>query len=83
MDATWDILLYLFASQRPVTVNEACGATHAPRTTALRHLVKLEQAGKVTRAGSVEDRRVNYLELSPAGLDLMQAYYAQAAFHRA
>ena len=78
-DATWDILLQLYAarleSQRlSITrLTKLCGL---PATTVLRRLGVLEEEGLVTRAGDPFDGRRIYVALSFAGSEAMERCFA-------
>lgn len=78
-DATWDILLQLYAarleSQRlSITrLTKLCGL---PATTVLRRLGVLEEEGLVTRTGDPFDGRRIYVALSFAGSEAMERCFA-------
>jgi DNA-binding MarR family transcriptional regulator len=66
-EASWDILLDLFASEaegKLVRVTSACIAAAVPATTALRHLKELERRGIVKRVPSETDKRGQYVRLT-------------------
>lgn len=64
-DPAWDMLLELFAAHeggRMVTVTSLCFASGVPQTTALRHLLLLEEHELVTRRSDSADNRLFYVE---------------------
>jgi DNA-binding MarR family transcriptional regulator len=71
--------MFLFSRRKAVTVTDACAATNAPRTTAMRHLEELVQNGLVDRRGVSTDRRIQLLTLSAAGRTVMEAYSVKRA----
>lgn len=74
-DASWDMLLELFAAEgstQRVSVSSACISSAAPPTTALRHLATLEQRGFVSRDRSAIDNRVIYVRLTSEAVGVMQ-----------
>lgn len=80
-EPSWDMLLDLFIAQgrqRPVSVSSACIASSTPQSTALRYVGLLEKAGLIRRAKDPRDGRRQYLELTEAGFNSMQAYLAEA-----
>jgi hypothetical protein len=67
-----NILLDLYISQQDghaVNVSNACVASGAPATTALRYIARLSQIGLVQKTEDTRDHRVCYLALTPFGLD--------------
>lgn len=66
----WDVLLLLFIYQaegRPASVSAMCSAADGPHTTALRHLVRMTEAGLIHRTPDPGDRRRTYLNLTEVG----------------
>lgn len=66
----WDVLLLLFiyqAEERPASVSAMCSAADGPHTTALRHLVRMTEAGLIRRTPDPRDRRRTYLSLTEVG----------------
>lgn len=66
----WDVLLLLFIYQaegRPAPVSAMCSAADGPPTTALRHLVRMTEAGLIRRTPDPGDRRRTYLSLTDLG----------------
>lgn len=81
-DPAWDILLDLFIQRldgRAATVTSACIGSGAPQTTALRYLTSLIEHGIVVRRASLDDRRVQYVELSAVGFERMIGILNEAA----
>jgi DNA-binding MarR family transcriptional regulator len=65
------ILLDLYIAHhegRKVTISDACNATDAPWTTALRRLNTLHDRGFIRRAADHLDRRRCYVTLAPRAL---------------
>lgn len=76
-DPAWDILLDLTSAAldgKPVPASSACAASHAPLSTALRHVRQLVDAGLVRRWQDPFDKRRTLLELEPAAFEAMKAY---------
>jgi len=74
VSAQWSILLDLFISafeRRAVPTGDACLASSAPHSTALRHVIFLMEAGYVTRLPDPEDARRTLVGLTPKGLDFV------------
>lgn len=74
VSAQWSILLDLFISafeRRAVPTGDACLASSAPHSTALRHVIFLMEAGYVTRLPDSEDARRTLVGLTPKGLDFV------------
>jgi predicted transcriptional regulator len=74
-EPTWDMLLDLFIKQieaSDVSVSSAAYASYVPLTTALRYIVQLEARGWVVKVECTNDKRRNYLQLTPQGLSLMR-----------
>lgn len=81
-EADWAILLELFVSGargRQVTVSDACIASGAPGSTALRRLARLEAMGIINREDDPCDRRRSLLVLPARVKASMAAYFAGAA----
>jgi hypothetical protein len=77
MDPAWDILLDLYAAAlegRSVTISNACIASCAPPTTALRWIALIEQAGLIERMPDQADKRRVLLKLSGTGVKEMSSY---------
>jgi len=71
----WDMLLDLFISAesgKRISVTSLCVASAVPATTALRWITVLEEQGLVERTHAQSDRRVNFVDLTPDGLKIMQ-----------
>ncbi len=67
-DPAWNILLDCYASDldgRSVSVSDACVASGAPYTTALRWLRALEERGLIKRKDDTTDRRRAFIILTP------------------
>lgn len=80
-DASWDMMLDLYLSERSgreVTVSSLCIASHAPFTTALRWIAKLEQEGLIYRQPRPDDRRSSHILLSEKGRIAMEGWACQA-----
>lgn len=78
-DADWAIVLVMaagFKRTRPVTVGDACVASGAPDTTALRRIRCLEQAGVLVRSPDPGDGRRSLLRLSRETERRVVAYLA-------
>jgi len=74
-EPAWDILLYLFIRQREmVTSGHACAGSGTNRTTALRHLDRLEHIGMIKRCDCDEDARVQFISLTEYALCQMRGY---------
>ncbi len=84
-EASWDLLLDLFANQmigRPVSISSACLGSCVPATTALRNIGQLE-ARKVLQRRRVDgDGRRSNLLLTDAGLEMMRACLRRVALAR-
>jgi len=75
-DPAWDILLDLYAADQEgalVSVSSLCIAAAVPATTALRWIVRLEEAGLICREPDPFDRRRDFLKLSAEARDKMEA----------
>lgn len=73
-DPSWNILLELFIAQEEhdtVWIGNACLASGAPPTTALRYLRLLERKGTVLRQPDKSDARRTVVRLSPAFAEKM------------
>jgi len=69
-EPAWDMLFDLFIHQvrrKRVQVTSACLASAVPATTALRWITVLEQEGLVQRVPSVQDKRIQFIELTKVG----------------
>ena len=69
-EPAWDMLLDLFIQhthRQRVSVTNACRASGVASTTALRWLVNLEKQGIVKRVPAVDDKRVQFVELTKSG----------------
>lgn len=78
-EPAWDMLLALYAScdatcGTPVSTLLTYAAT--PPTTALRYLGVLEHYGHIQRHRCPHDKRVIYVDLSPAANEAMSRYLA-------
>ena len=63
----WDFLLDLYIAyceKRDTSVGSACIAAQVPASTALRHLVTLQQEGAITRSRSRQDGRIQIVSLT-------------------
>lgn len=67
---------------RPTSVSSACIGSAAPASTALRHLIALENEGLVERTVDPDDARRKLTRLSRDGAQLMDAYLAEVALTR-
>jgi hypothetical protein len=77
MDPAWDILLDLYATALEggsTTISNACIASCAPPTTALRWIGLIEQAGLIERVPDQADKRRVLLKLSGSGAREMSSY---------
>lgn len=80
-DPSWDMMLDLYLSERrgrEVTVSSLCIASHAPFTTALRWIAKLEQEGLIFRQPTPNDRRSSHMLLSDKGRVAMEGWARHA-----
>ena len=71
----WDMLLDLFISAesgKRISVTSLCVASAVPATTALRWIAVLEGQGLVERTQARSDGRVNFIDLTPDGMKIMQ-----------
>lgn len=76
-EPAWDIMLDLYyhaGSGRRITTTEAQYAGHAPASTSLRYLDRLEEDNLIQRAGSSRDKRRRYVLLSDKGSRAMERY---------
>lgn len=76
----WEMLLALYrshAAMHRMTVSNLCRASHAPHSTALRWLDRLEQLNLVYRLEHKFDRRVTFVELTPEARDAIHAYLSE------
>jgi DNA-binding MarR family transcriptional regulator len=79
-EPAWDILLDLYAAAargEDVSVSNACLAANVPASTALRWVQHLEADGLVERLPDETDARRHYVRLTEAGLERMNAYFAE------
>ena len=77
----WNILLDLFvqsANGRKVSVSDACIASLAPPTTALRYIGMLDQAGLARREPDPMDRRRVFIALTESAQVLVRRYLVRA-----
>lgn len=82
IDPSWDMLLYLYESDRlgrEVTISSACHAAAAPLTTGLRHIEALVAKGLAARRDCEVDRRRTFLDLTEGGRSAMDAWTLAAA----
>lgn len=78
-DCTWSVLLDLLAAKldgREVSVSSACIASGAPTTTALRLINRLVADNILERLPDAQDRRRDFLRLSPDVESSLLAYLA-------
>lgn len=78
-DSAWAILLDLYvqtAQGKRVTVSDACIASRARPTTALRWIANLVERGMVVRTPDGSDRRRVYLALTNKGFTDISRYLA-------
>lgn len=76
----WEILIALYqanAASHRMTVSNACRASHAPATTALRWLDRLAELGLVRREINTLDARVVFIELEPEARLAMHDYFSE------
>ena len=74
-EPAWDMMLDLLIhheTKRTVTIGDACLASAAPNTTALRWQSKLEQDNLISRKPSRRDGRTVTLSLTSKGLSAMR-----------
>lgn len=57
--------------RRTVPTGDACLASTAPHSTALRHVIFLVEAGYVTRTADPDDARRTLVGLTPKGVELV------------
>lgn len=82
-EPAWDMLLDLRVqadAERSPSVSSICIGSAAPATTALRHLLALEEEGLVDRSPDPADARRKLTRLTRKGLGLMDAYLDELAF---
>jgi len=80
-EPAWDILLDLYAAAvrgETVSVSNACRASDAPPSTALRWLQHLEDEHLVERLADPTDARRHFVRLSKRGVERMHAYFADS-----
>jgi len=76
-EPAWDMLLDLYAARaegRILSTKSACIGAAVPPTTALRWLLRLEQAGLITRSHPARDERLTLVEISDETFDRMSGY---------
>lgn len=76
-EPAWDMLLDLYVSRgdaRAVSTSDACIASAAPPTTALRWLNRLVESGLVVRVDDTHDLRRTIVGLSPTGLEAVRRW---------
>lgn len=81
-DATWDILLQLYAAQldaQRLSITRLTRISGIPATTVLRRLSVLESEGLLTRADDPFDARRVYVALTAAGMQAMDRCFAASA----
>lgn len=81
----WGILLHLFDShlrQVRETVGSLGAAADVATTTLLRWLERLDEQDLVASREDPLDARRRYVELTPAGVELMTRYFDGAAMRR-
>lgn len=77
----WDMILQLYIADcvgQPVDVSSLCGSTGVPKTTALRHLDKLEELDLVERRADQADGRRIFVGLRE-GLRLQAEHWLDSA----
>lgn len=82
VEPAWPMMLDLYvrgAQRKRVSVSDACIASRAPPTTALRWIADLEKQGYIERARDTVDRRRSFLALSDAAFSQMSGYLAGIA----
>ena len=81
-EPVWDMLLDLFIAaceSKRISVSSACIASGVPPTTALRHLVKMEQYGLVERTEDDTDGRRIYVAISPGARQAISEWLESAS----
>jgi DNA-binding MarR family transcriptional regulator len=76
-DPAWDIMLELFLADlegRITAISELGYKTEVPLTTSLRWIDKLQADGWAKRTPDPLDHRRVFVELSPAGNDVMRVW---------
>lgn len=76
-DAPFNLLIDMYLSEqahRRVTVGDACLASRAPQTTALRAIRALVDAGIVRRSDDTSDSRRKFLSLTSRGRDKVSRF---------
>jgi DNA-binding MarR family transcriptional regulator len=79
-EPAWNILLDLFvnyALERRIAVSSACYAADVPVTTALRYVDLMEERGLVVRIPDGNDKRRNWIELTPQTYEAMAKYLVE------
>jgi DNA-binding MarR family transcriptional regulator len=82
----WDILLELTASKLegvPVPTSSLCIAAAVPTMTALRWINRMVEQGLLTHRSDPTDRRRVFVELTPQGWVLVNAYLSDIVAGRA
>lgn len=77
-DPAWDMLLYLYAAKlagQRSSVKDAVFGSNVPEATALRWIARLAEAGLCSRRADPLDRRRQFIELTPEGMDTMARYF--------
>lgn len=78
----WDMLLELMDAElegRTLSVKALCIAGRCPKTSAIRAIGKIEEAGLVERVPDREDGRRCFVSLTPKGKSLLLAYFESIA----
>lgn len=71
--AHYTLLVILYENgEKRLRMSELAAALHSSPSRLTHAAASLERAGLVTRAASTEDRRVQYLELTPAGVAVIR-----------
>jgi DNA-binding MarR family transcriptional regulator len=81
-EPAWDMLLYLLIAeheQRQVSASDACTASGAPNSTALRWLHTLEKRGIVVWESDPDDNRRSFVRISAAGFADLNRYLRHIA----
>ena len=79
-ETAWSMMLHLFAAElerKHVSVSVLCAVSGAPRTTALRTIMRLGEAGLVGRQADLNDRRRAFMRLTPVARELLARYVAE------
>lgn len=70
-EPAWDMMLALYAADKPLITKALCIASSAPETTAFRWLLYLDQAGYIRRTSDARDGRRVMVSLSKKGEAVM------------